>query len=203
MVEGCPPFDREALVRAYFLQVAAGVAYYCEEAARYAGRKPRASDFEPATWLLALIGWKSSMADLERSRQTVQKAARDVARWFEDVDVFVSSTAARPPARVGELLPTPAELAQIRALSLAPVKPLLDVALSKMGEGKMAATPNTQLFNQTGQPGVSVPLYWNRDGLPIGVQLVSRFGDEATLFRVGAQLEQARPWGDRKPGMLG
>jgi len=203
VVEGCPPFDREALVRAYFLQVAAGVAYYCEEAARYAGRKPRASDFEPATWLLALIGWKSSMADLERSRQTVQKAARGVARWFEDVDVFVSSTAARPPARIGELLPTSAELAQIRALSLAPVKPLLDVALSKMGEGKMAATPNTQLFNQTGQPGVSVPLHWNRDGLPIGVQLVSRFGDEATLFRVGAQLEQARPWADRRPSMVG
>jgi amidase len=203
VVEGCPPFHREELVRAYFLQVASGVAYYCEEAAKYAGRKPSGADFEPATWLLALIGWKSSAADLERSRQTVQKAARAVGQWFEDVDVFVTSTLARPPARIGELLPTPGELNQMRALRALPLKPLLDVALDKMGSGKLAATPNTQLFNQTGQPGVSVPLYWNSEGLPIGTQLVGRFGDEATLIRLGAQLEQARPWADRKPELAG
>ncbi|MEC7946624.1 MAG: amidase, partial [Myxococcota bacterium] len=203
VVEGRPPFDREALIQAYFLQVAAGVAYYCEEAARHAGRGPRAGDFEPATWLLALIGWKSSAADLERARQVVQKAARGVAHWFEDVDVFVTSTLARPPARIGELLPTAGERNQMRALRTVPIKPLLDVALGKMGSGKMAATPNTQLFNQTGQPGVSVPLHWNDDGLPIGVQLVGRFGDEATLLRLGAQLEQVRPWAARKPELAG
>ena len=203
VVEGCPPFDRDELVRAYFQQVAAGVAYYCEEAARYAGKKPRGGDFEPATWLLALIGWKSSAADLERSRQVVQKAARGVADWFADIDVFVTSTLARPPARIGELLPTSGEINQMRALRTLPLKPLLDIALDKMGTGKLAATPNTQLFNQTGQPGVSVPLYWNREGLPIGVQLVGRFGDEATLLRLGAQLEHARPWEDRRPEIEG
>jgi len=203
VVEGCPPFHREELVRAYFQQVAAGVAYYCEEAARHAGKTPRGGDFEPATWLLAQIGWKSSAADLERSRQVVQKAARGVADWFSNVDVFVTSTLAQPPARIGALLPSAGELNQMRALRTMPLKPLLDIALDKMGSGKLAATPNTQLFNQTGQPGVSVPLYWNRAGLPIGVQLVGRFGDEATLIRLGAQLEQARPWADRKPELIG
>ncbi len=203
VIEGCPPFPMEDLVRAYFVQVAAGVAYYCEEAGRHAGKRPRAADFEPATWLLALIGWKSTAADLERSRQTVQQAARGVADWFADVDVFVTSTLARPPVRIGELLPTSSERAQMRALRTLPIKALLDVALDKMGSGKLAATPNTQLFNQTGQPGVSVPLWWNSAGLPIGVQLVSRFGDEATLFRLGAQLEAARPWADRRPTLAG
>ena len=47
----------------------------------------------------------------------------------------------------------------------------------------------------------SVPLFWNRDSVPIGVQFAARFGDEATLFRLAAQLEQARPWADRWPSV--
>ena len=60
-------------------------------------------------------------------------------------------------------------------------------------------TPNTQLFNQTGQPAISLPLAEANDGMPIGVQLAARFGDEATLFRIAAQLEAARPWAQRRP----
>ena len=74
--------------------------------------------------------------------------------------------------------------------------------MDQMGNGKLRYTPNTQLFNQTGQPGMSLPLMWNNDGLPIGTQFVSRFGDEATLLRLGRQLEQARPWADKMPLMV-
>ncbi len=66
----------------------------------------------------------------------------------------------------------------------------------------LAATPNTQLFNITGQPAISLPLHWNASGLPIGVQFAARFGDEATLLRLASQLEQARPWQDRRPVAL-
>ncbi len=200
VVEASPTFPRQEMVRAYFLTVATGVARFVELATQEAGKKkPQPSDFEPATWLLALIGWKTSAPELLAAQQTMHRAGREVAAFFERHDVFVTSTLARPPARVGELGLTTAERAQMRVLMALPLHKLLDVALDKMGSGKLAYTPNTQLFNQTGQPAMSVPLYWNAQGLPIGTQLVARFGDEATLFRLGAALEQARPWAQRRP----
>ncbi len=200
ITEARPFFPKEEMVRAYFITVATGVARFVEQASLAAGHKtPRASDFEPATWLLALIAWKTSAPKLLQAQQVMQRASRDVAAFFEVHDLFLTPTLARPPARIGQLAVSRAERAQMAFLSRLPVGPLLEVALDKMGSGKLAWTPNTQLFNQTGQPAMSVPLYWSAENLPIGVQLAGRFGDEATLFRVAAQLEEARPWAQRKP----
>ena len=59
--------------------------------------------------------------------------------------------------------------------------------------------PFTAVGNVTGAPSMSVPLWWNAERLPMGACFTSRFGDEATLFRLAAQLEQARPWRDKRP----
>jgi amidase len=59
--------------------------------------------------------------------------------------------------------------------------------------------PYTPVQNATGQPAMNVPLYWNAEGLPIGAHFVARYGDEATLFRLAAQLEESRPWAHRRP----
>ncbi len=195
----CPPFPRQEMIRAYFLTVCSGVAWFVEQTAKAAGVPVRAKDFEPATWMMSLIGRQTSAAELVDAQMTMQRTSRQVAAFFERYDVFVSSTMAQPPARVGELAISKAERLQMAALRRMPIKRLLDLALDKMGEGKLAYTPNTQLFNQTGQPAMSVPLSWSGQGLPIGVQFAARFGDEATLFRLGSQLEQAQPWADRIP----
>jgi Asp-tRNA(Asn)/Glu-tRNA(Gln) amidotransferase A subunit family amidase len=71
--------------------------------------------------------------------------------------------------------------------------------LSGYGDKLYSFMPNTQQFNVTGSPSVSVPLAWSDDGLPIGIMFSARNGDEATLFRLAAQLEKARPWAHRRP----
>jgi amidase len=202
VTEARPPFPQKDMVRAYFLTVATGVARFVETAAEEAGKLPEPGDFEAATWLLALIGWKTTAPELLAAQQLMHRTSRDVAAFFERHDLMLTPTLARPPAKIGELNTSKLELAQISLLKRMPISALLDVALDKMGSGKLSYTPNTQLFNQTGQPAMSVPLHWNGDGMPIGVQLAARFGDEATLFRVGAQLEAARPWASRKPPIL-
>lgn len=203
VVEAKPQLATEDLIRAYLLTVAAGTACFIEDSAAYAGVEARPRDFEPGTWVLGLIGQKTSAGALERARRQMQAAGRVMGDFMQQHDIFLTSTWGRPPVRVGELGVTRAEALQAAALDLMPLKALLDFALHKMAKGRLAAVPNTQLYNQTGAPAVSVPLHWSAAGLPIGVQLGGRMGDEATLIRLSAQLEQARPWAGRKPVLLG
>ncbi len=129
----------------------------------------------------------------------VRMMGRRVATFFEDYDVLLTATLAQPPWEHGSLDPTPRQLMLLRALRRFPARPLLQGLFRQMAAEILDPIPNTPLFNMTGQPAASVPLIWNEQGLPIGVQFAARFGDEATLFRLSAQLESARPWAHRVP----
>lgn len=69
------------------------------------------------------------------------------------------------------------------------------------GERIASFMPYTAQFNVTGQPAISLPLHWTPEGLPVGVQLVAEFGREDVLVRVASALEQAAPWGGRRPAV--
>jgi amidase len=100
VVDATPMYPKPEMVRAYFLTVATGVARFVEQATEIAGKKkPSPDDFEPATWLLALIAWKTSAPRLLEAQQHMQRAGREVASFFERHDLFLTSTLARPPAR--------------------------------------------------------------------------------------------------------
>ena len=197
VVEETLPFHREDLVHAYFIIVAAGVARAVETTAAYAQKKPASKDFEAATWILAQIGWATRASEYEWAREVIQRDARAIAAHFQSCDVYLTSTMGRPPATLGTLPPSRSEKLQLALLRKVGTRRLLQHVLHEIGNGKLVYTPNTQLFNQTGQPAMSVPLFWNTAGLPIGIQLAGRFGDEATLFQLAAQLEEARPWAAR------
>lgn len=201
--EATPPFDRDAMVEAFFYTVACGTARFVEETAQSAGRKPRAADFEPATWVLAQIGWKCDGATLIQAQQTMHRASRAVAAFFTRYDLFVSSVHAEPPVKIGELAPSASQQVQLSIVRALNSKRLLDKVLDTLGEEALARTPNTQLFNQTGQPAMSVPLYVTPAGQPLGVQFAAPFGAEGLLFSVAAELEAARPWAHRKPPLVG
>ncbi len=195
----CPPFDRDLLVEAYLRIVATGLASDLEAAAEVIGRPPGPDDIEPVSRLLVNIGRTTRGDELARLLTTAHNAAAAMGPFFERYDVLVTPTLARPPVRIGELQPSRRDQLTLAVLNRLPVRKLLDLALAELAGEQMDPVPNTMLFNLTGQPAMSVPLHWNADGLPIGVQFVGRFGDEPLLFRLAGQLERARPWFDRRP----
>lgn len=199
LVEAPLPIDRDALVAAYFTQIAVGAAIGIEQTARWVGRAPKPADFEPTTWLLGTIGRKLSALDLQRSRDACQAAGRRLGRFFAEYDLFLDGTLAFPPVQVGQLDLKRTEKLLLAALRWVSPRLVLDKVLAELGASALAFTPNTQVANQTGLPAMSVPLAWSAAGLPIGVQLTARLGDEATLFQLAAQLEAARPWAGRVP----
>jgi len=187
------------MVEAYLRIVATGLASDIDAAARVVGREPAPEYFEPTTWLLQPIGRKTGGDHLISLLVATQETAHRMESFFHTYDVLLTSTLGRPPVRIGELNPTKAQMIAIEALRRFPIKKALDIVLEQMAAENMDPAPNTELFNLTGRPAMSVPLWWNGEGLPIGTQFVGRYGDEATLLRLAGQLEQARPWFDRLP----
>lgn len=195
--------DRDRLVRAYLTQVGVGVAAEIEEMATWTGRHPKPELFEPGTWFLRQVGMTLSALQLQDARDAVQEAGRAMARFHERYDLFLSPTLAHPPVKIGALAIKPAERVGLGVLRTIPLRAGIKKVLAMLAENNFERTPNTQLFNQTGQPAISLPLHWSRDGLPIGVQLAAPMGHEDVLLRIAAQLETARPWASRKPGGAG
>lgn len=199
--EAALPVEREAWSVAFVTVLAAQTRAQIEAVAAAAGTRPRAADFEPATYALGLLGRSIGASRYAAARHTLQMAARKLAPFFARHDLLLTPTLGSPPPTIGALQPKTAELRAMRAINAAGAGWLLDRlgVVKPLAERSFDFIPFTPLFNVTGQPAMSLPLWWNEQGLPIGVQLVGRFGDEATLLRVAGQLERARPWADRVP----
>jgi amidase len=199
--EAAPPVEREAWAVAFVTVLAGQVRAQIEAVAAAAGVRPRAGDFEPATYALGLLGRAISAARYVGALHTLQMATRRVAPFFDAFDLLLTPTLGSPPPPIGALQPKAAELRAMRVVNALGAGRLLDLlgVLGPLADQTFDFIPYTPLFNVTGQPAMSVPLYWNADGLPVGMQLVARFGDEATLFRLAGQLERARPWAARVP----
>ena len=180
---GRPEFDTAAFRAATRTLVAANVLATLETRAKAVGKTLEASDVEPLTWSIVELGRGCRAADYARSITTIHAVGRVVARFFAGYDILLTPTMCSPPWPIGVL-----------SLSAGDTTAYFTALNRSIGF--------TSLFNASGNPAASLPVHWSAQGLPVGVQIVAPFGEEATIFRLAAQIETARPWKDRRPPLL-
>jgi amidase len=162
------PGDHSGMQAAARTVLWGSIAANVDNEVRRRGRPLADGEIEPATLDIYRRGKETPAPEYHAY-------GRAAASLFERYDVFLLATLGSPAIPIGWLFEDPSQT----------VKRLFSYM------------PNTQAFNNSGQPAMTVPLAWSSGGLPIGIQFAARMGDEATLFRLAGQLEQARPWFDR------
>jgi amidase len=179
VAEAAPFYDGEMIWKQFQTIWAAGVTWTIRNMNYSLGRLPDEGELEPVTLAYDERGREVTAAEYLGAVQYFQVLARQIAEFMREYDVLLTPTLGMPPLPLGSFAPTQEDPLAINVAT--------------------AFVPFTPLSNTTGQPAMSVPLFWNNAGLPIGTHFVARFGDEATLFRLASQLEQARPWANRRP----
>jgi Asp-tRNA(Asn)/Glu-tRNA(Gln) amidotransferase A subunit family amidase len=175
--EGAPELDSAAAGAAFGTVMCANT--FTTLQVRANGRVPGPDDLEPITRLHAEIGSRVSAHEYIRAVQTFHRVGRQLGIFLEKYDILLSPTIARPHLPLGTLR--------------------MDEGLERYQEGLASMVGFTSVCNMAGVPAMSMPLAWTDDGLPIGLHFVGRFGAEDMLLSLAAQLEQARPWRDRRP----
>lgn len=176
--EASPQFDAEAMRAGFGLIFSAHTMANVGRAT--GGVLPDPQLVEPLTYALAERGKHISAAEFIGAVHGLHRQSRRVAQFFERYDLWLTPTLAQPPMPIGHFDIDSGDF---------------DAWLAQLD----AFLPFTYPCNVTGQPAMSVPLFWSAEGLPIGCQFAARYGDESLLFRLAGQLEQARPWFNRRP----
>jgi amidase/6-aminohexanoate-cyclic-dimer hydrolase len=181
LVEDDPKVDIQRFMRAWTNIVACGTELTVRSREAQLGRPAQPDDMDGVTRGAVALGRTVSGADYLEAVGIVHEIGREMARFLADergYDMLLTPTLAEPPAEIGRFRPDNEDFIDYR---LGP-------------RGVLPYSPFTALANGTGQPAMSVPLYWNSDGLPIGTHFMARSGEEAVLMQLAAQLEQADPW---------
>ena len=185
--EGAPQLSEAdvANLRTNFIVIwAAGLAMLVEFFAKTLDKAPAREDFEGLTWGFYQFGKTITAAQYQLCWASLQASSRQIARWQQAYDAWITPVLARPPLEIGAID--------------------LDETDVMKGFAPIAAyVPFTAMQNVTGQPAISLPLAWSKQDLPIGVQFVGRFGEEHVLLQLAAQIEEAEPWSKKRPPVYG
>lgn len=201
-VEPCrTPYDGRQVMHALLTVVAAYTYRDLVRMGEWLGRPWRKLKVEAPTRFLAETGAGIRESQLADALEVWSGAAAQMERFHKDYDVLLTPVVATLPLGHGALSATPLESLIMRLLSGMRIASrlhgpgLLDQAVDK----GIAPLPFTQIANITGQPAMSVPLYWTEKGLPVGSHFLAAHGRDALLFNLAAQLEGARPWFEKRP----
>lgn len=180
--EASPSFDVDGLSRSMSTAWVVGETAWIRAMARWSGHAPGPDTLERAMWNIYREGMQLGAVEATSLiLDGFNAACRSVGQFFEDYDFLVTPTVAKLPLPIGHLDQN------------------ADLTSREWWDRLFDYIPYTPLFNVTGQPAISLPLGQSADGLPIGVQIAGRYGDEARLLRLARVLEQAMPWSDRIP----
>jgi amidase len=178
-----PPWESDGLRELFGVVFSNHVALSVAFCATVAGRELVAEDVEPMSWaIFSMIQKVNALRGLQAAVQ-LQSVCRRLVRTLAPYDALLTPTLADRPLPLG-------------TLDTAAPEPMSTFTRSGL------FTPFTPVFNATGQPGISLPLFHGEDGLPLGVQIVGRPAGEGPLLALAAQLEQVQPWADRRAPML-
>ncbi len=174
-----PPWQVEGLSELFGSVFCIHIALSIAFSASVAGREPTAEEMEPLSFAIySMVGKLGAIEGLAVTTQ-LQAFARGLISFLEPYDALLTPALAERPLPLGTLVPDPE-------------RPMETFTRSGL------FTPFTPIFNATGQPGISLPLFQGEDGLPLGVQLVARPAQEAQLLSLASQIEAAHPWHDRR-----
>ena len=180
--EASPGFDHELMVKAFMTLWAAGTAFGVEGLARATGQTPSTEILEGLTFALYQRGLGISAIEQSWAQQSLYMSARTAARFHETYDLWLSPVLSTPPMKLGTIDVDEQDLQKAFA-------PIIDYA------------PFTAVMNGTGQPAITLPLHWTKDGLPVGVQFAARHSSEMLLLQFAAELEEATAWSSRRPAV--
>lgn len=178
--EASPAIDEAARLKATRIISSAHTRGALEARGEVLSREPKPEDVEPITWATAEYGRSVTASDYARAIVVMHRTGRIIGRFFTHYDVLLTPTMCKPPHKLGVLS-------------------MMRTDRDAWRDALLSTIAFTSPFNTAGNPAMSVPLHWSPAGLPVGVQFVGPFGDEATLFRLAAQLEAAQPWAARRP----
>ena len=176
VVEDAPNLDAGALLKAWFSVWACGNAWLVHESSSRTGIEPSEENFEPLTWRYFQQGKDVTANEYLRNLRVLDQATASLARFLDDYDVWLTPPLAQPPIDLGRFYGPDDDI-----------------------ERYVRFSPYCRLANITGMPAMSVPLHWNEAGLPVGTHFTASLGDEAILFQLARQLEEARPWAEKRP----
>lgn len=177
-------WDQQSLIPTFMTLYAAGIASGVQFGGMIRQRPPQSDDVEPLTWAFCQLDATHNGADVLAAVSRLQGYARSMIGLFTQFDVMVTPALGQRPVRIGE----------IDSCSAAPMGAF---------EQAIAFSPFTAIWNVTGQPAISLPLYEGEDGLPLGVQVIGQPLGEGTLLSLASQLEAALPWASRIPPTFG